>query len=216
MSICRVCAKKSNFCFSIDQEFEEIAVSVVIQVVLPIQIRDDDEKPKAICYECFSIVTAAYKLRQTSLQTDELFKVSAVNKLKRSNTPQTGEDGVLKRKKLDSTSSASSSRGGVIINLENGDQSEPEAIAKETNHVDKFMKAFIPSTTQSSSPGAMNAAANKVQQRKLVPETVKWDGHTYVKIAEDSTTKKYVCVKNIVMVRNRSYRILTNFANFNS
>lgn len=73
-NVCRVCANRSNFCLPIDTKCESLPFHVIVQVILPIRILDDDSLPKEICAECYNIVLNAYKLRERSLISDKLLK----------------------------------------------------------------------------------------------------------------------------------------------
>lgn len=73
-SVCRVCANSGNFCLPIDTKYENLPISVVIQVICPIRILDDDYLPRVICAECYNTVLSAYKLREKSLISDKLLK----------------------------------------------------------------------------------------------------------------------------------------------
>lgn len=112
MSICRVCATRGNFCLPMDTKYEDLPISVVIQVICPIRILDSEVGlPKEVCVECYNIVLNAYKLREKSLITDKLLKEKIELPPKLDNNDQSSPQPVAhssKRSRVDRESSETS------------------------------------------------------------------------------------------------------------
>ncbi|CAO1434679.1 unnamed protein product [Diamesa hyperborea] len=67
---CRLCLKETPDTESIFHVREELQISVIIMIMCPIKIQNNDKLPKCICYECLEIVIAGYLLREKSIDND--------------------------------------------------------------------------------------------------------------------------------------------------
>lgn len=67
---CRLCLRETPDTESIFNVREELPISVIIMIMCPIKIQNNDKLPKCICLECLEIVIAGYLLRENSINND--------------------------------------------------------------------------------------------------------------------------------------------------
>lgn len=72
--MCRVCGQIGGGLNPLSVKHERIQLSVIVQVVCPIKIFDDDNLPQQICDHCKCSVINAQKLREKCIDTDQMFK----------------------------------------------------------------------------------------------------------------------------------------------
>jgi len=68
--VCRLCRKESGFYYSTNEFRESLPISVLVMVICPVKIQQEDLLPKQICDECLEVVVNAYKLREISIESD--------------------------------------------------------------------------------------------------------------------------------------------------
>lgn len=67
---CRLCLKETLDTESIFNVREDLPISVIIMIMCPIKIHNNDKLSKNICFECLEIVIAAFVLRENSINND--------------------------------------------------------------------------------------------------------------------------------------------------
>jgi hypothetical protein len=73
-TVCRLCARQSNFLESVFSFQNNRLVADQIVVICPVKIEIEDDLPKQICEECLEIIGSASKLRETSVKSDVSFR----------------------------------------------------------------------------------------------------------------------------------------------
>jgi Zinc-finger associated domain (zf-AD)/Zinc finger, C2H2 type len=77
---CRLCLSESSSIFyDVSDICEDMPISEIIMNVCPVIVKESDALPKHVCVECLNNVMTASKLRNQSIQSDELLRDSEQN-----------------------------------------------------------------------------------------------------------------------------------------
>lgn len=77
-SPCRICLSEAESFVDLAEVHEGLALSVIVMIICPVKIDQNDAHPKHICCECHSTVVQAYKLRDTSINSDRYLRSSHI------------------------------------------------------------------------------------------------------------------------------------------
>lgn len=77
-NFCRLCLNDSDSFVDVTEEREGLTLSVIVMIICPIKIEKSDALPKQICLDCHNICLQAYKLRDTSNNSDRYLRSSNI------------------------------------------------------------------------------------------------------------------------------------------
>lgn len=192
-NICRVCANRGNFCLPINTMYENMPISVVIQVICPIRIVDDDPLPKEICAECYNIVLNAYKLREKSLISDKLLR-DKLESPKTSNT-LSQQQLQLKRSRVDLDRSHPSPKSESLLKQAT---KKPKVSGKpstsrdrRSTHDSSSLGEFPDSTNRSDDQSADEHSLLRKKQEDIINQL--YEGLINPPLSEDPDVKPLRC-----------------------
>jgi Zinc-finger associated domain (zf-AD) len=67
---CRLCLSENSLFTNLTDVRDGLPISVIVMIVCPVKVEQDDSLPKQVCDECLEIVLSAYKLRDLSILSD--------------------------------------------------------------------------------------------------------------------------------------------------
>lgn len=70
-NICRLCLRKDGVTEYIYNVKNGLEIADLIKIICPIQIEREDQLPKLICLNCLETISAAYDLREQSIQSEQ-------------------------------------------------------------------------------------------------------------------------------------------------
>jgi len=91
-SRCRLCLCDSETLINVSEHREGLPISVLVMVICPVKIQEEDLLPKQICDECLEVVVNAHKLRETS-STNERYLKDCVETTEVATIEEEEEDG---------------------------------------------------------------------------------------------------------------------------